>query len=61
MYGSERSVTRCQLEAPPLRPEQKVNIEWTVLVSVESLLLPMALVGFKETLDGWPPPISGAG
>ena len=24
-------------------------------------LLPMAPVGFKETLDGWPPPVSRAG
>ena len=24
-------------------------------------LLPMAPVGFRETLDGWPPPISSAG
>ena len=24
-------------------------------------LLPVAPVGFKETLDGWPPPISSVG
>ena len=29
--------------APPLRPEQKVNIEWTVLVNVESLIISMLL------------------
>ena len=24
-------------------------------------ILPMAPVGFMETLDGWPPPVSSAG
>ena len=25
------------------------------------ILFPVAPVGFKETLDGWPPPVSSAG
>ena len=25
------------------------------------IYLPMAPVGFRETLDGWPPPVSSAG